>query len=315
MEWIILIAVLLDLLIGDPPNMPHPVIWIGKAIQSCETVVHRFATSPRALQIGGSLMVLVVVVGTYLITWGIMVLAYLVHAYLGVAVSILLMSQTLAINSLYRHAQQVLRPLQEGRIQEARRALAMIVGRDTDSLDEAQLIRGTVETVAENTVDGITAPLFYGFLGGPALAMAYKAVNTLDSMVGYKNERYRYLGWAAARLDDAANYIPARLTGLLYLFLAPFTRGGLRGVVKTMWHDAPRHPSPNSGIPEAAVAGALGIQLGGLNYYGGIASPRALIGEPLYPLENGHIRQSLNIMLLISLEAVAVGMLLSLCWG
>lgn len=315
MEWIILIAVLLDLLIGDPPNMPHPVIWIGRVIQRCETLVRRLATSPRALQMGGCLMVLVVVAGTYLVTWGVIALAYLVHAYLGVAVSILLMSQTLAINSLYNHAKQVLLPLQEGRLEAARQALARIVGRDTDNLDEAQVVRGTVETVAENTVDGITAPLFYGFLGGPALAMAYKAVNTLDSMVGYKNEKYRYLGWAAAKLDDVANYIPARLTGLLYLFLAPFTRGGLRGVIKTMWHDAPRHPSPNSGIPEAAVAGALGIQLGGLNYYGGIASPRALIGEPLHPLQIGHIQQSLNIMLLISAEAVVVGMLLSLWRG
>jgi len=315
MEWIILIAVLLDLLIGDPRNMPHPVIWIGKAIQKCETVVRRFAASPRALQIGGSLMVLAVVVGTYLITWGIITLAYRVHAYLGVALSILLMSQTLAINSLYRHARQVLLPLQKRDFEAARRALAMIVGRDTDSLDEAQLVRGVVETVAENTVDGITAPLFYGFLGGPALAMAYKAVNTLDSMVGYKNNKYRYLGWAGAKLDDVANYIPARLTGLLYLLLAPFTRGGLAGVFMTMWHDASRHPSPNSGIPEAAVAGALGIQLGGLNYYGGIASPRALIGKPIYPLQIGHIQQSLNIMLLISLEAVAFGILLSLLWG
>jgi adenosylcobinamide-phosphate synthase len=260
-------------------------------------------------------MVLAVVLGTYLITWGIITLAYLAHPYVGAAASILLMSQTLAINSLYRHAREVLRPLKEGRLEPARQALAMIVGRDTEHLDEAQLVRGVVETVSENTVDGITAPLFYGFLGGPALAMAYKAVNTLDSMVGYKNEKYRYLGWAGARLDDVANYIPARLTGLLYLPLAPFTRGGFSGVVKTIWRDAPRHPSPNSGIPEAAVAGALGIQLGGLNYYGGIASPRAVMGQPLHPMQIDHIKQSLSIMLLVSAEAVVLGVLLSRWWG
>lgn len=315
MEWIILTAVLLDLLIGDPRGVPHPVIWIGRAIRRCETAVRSFAASPAALKLGGGLMVLAVVLGTYLITWGIITLAYLVHPYVGAAASILLMSQTLAINSLYRHAQEVLRPLKEGRLEPARQALAMIVGRDTEHLDEAQLVRGVVETVSENTVDGITAPLFYGFLGGPALAMAYKAVNTLDSMVGYKNEKYRYLGWAGARLDDVANYIPARLTGLLYLPLAPFTRGGFSGVVKTIWRDAPRHPSPNSGIPEAAVAGALGIQLGGLNYYGGIASPRAVMGQPLHPMQIDHIKQSLNIMLLVSAEAVVLGVLLSRWWG
>ncbi len=314
MEWIIVTALILDLLIGDPRWLPHPVVMIGRVISGCEALMRRFAISPGLLKLGGSLMVLVVVTGTYLITWGIMALAYRVHAYLGIAVSVVIMSQTLAVNSLYRHAEEVLRPLKAGDLPAARQALAMIVGRDTAELDESQLVRGVVETVSENTVDGITAPLFYGFLGGPALAMAYKAVNTLDSMVGYKNERYQHLGWAGARLDDAANYIPARLTGLLYLLLAPFTVGGFGGVAKTMWRDAPRHPSPNSGIPESAVAGALGVQLGGLNYYNGVASHRAVMGEPINQLHTGHIRQSLNIMLIVSCEALILGILISWWW-
>jgi adenosylcobinamide-phosphate synthase len=313
MEWVIVTALILDLLVGDPSWAPHPVIFIGRFIGWCEGVVRKLARTPAALKLGGIVMVLLVVAATYLITWGIIVLAYRVHHYLGIAVSVAIMSQTLAVNSLYSHAAEVLRPLRAGDLPSARRALGMIVGRDTADLDEPQLVRGVVETVSENTVDGITAPLFYGFLGGPALAMAYKAVNTLDSMVGYKNERYQHLGWAGARLDDVANYIPARLTGLLYLLLSPFTAGGFSGVIKTMWRDAPRHPSPNSGIPEAAVAGALGVQLGGLNYYGGIASYRAVMGEPINRLEKDHIRQSLNIMLIVSLEALILGVMLS--WG
>lgn len=311
MEWIIATALLLDLLVGDPRGIPHPVVVIGRVIGTLETLVRKWASSPGALKLGGAVLVFLVVAGTYLVTWGIIALAYRLHTYLGIAVSVVIMSQTLAVNSLYRHALAVLRPLKTGNLPLARQALAMIVGRDTENLDESQLVRGVVETVSENTVDGITAPLFYGFLGGPALAMAYKAVNTLDSMVGYKNERYLHLGWAGARLDDIANYIPARLTGLLYLPLAPFTVGGFARVIRTMWRDAPRHPSPNSGIPESAVAGSLGVQLGGLNYYGGRPSQRAVMGEPVNILEKGHIRQSLHLMFLVSLEALLLGMWLS----
>lgn len=311
MEWIIAAALLLDLLAGDPRWLPHPVVLIGRVIRALEALVRKWALSPGALKLGGAVLVFLVVTGTYLVTWGIITLAYRLHVYLGIALSVMIMSQTLAINSLYRHALEVLHPLKAGNLPSARQALAMIVGRDTENLDESQLVRGVVETVSENTVDGITAPLFYAFLGGPALAMAYKAVNTLDSMVGYKNERYLHLGWAGARLDDIANYIPARLTGLLYLPLAPFTAGGLVRVVKTMWRDAPRHPSPNSGIPESAVAASLGVQLGGLNYYGGVPSQRAVMGEPVYALEKGHISQSLKLMLLVSMEALFVGVFLS----
>lgn len=315
MEWIILGALVLDLLIGDPRRLPHPVVGIGWLIQKGEGVVRGLSRSPKALKLGGSLMVFFIVVGTYFITWSIIALAYLCNPYVGIGISVVLMSQTLAVNDLYRHARAVLRPLKLGDLAEARRALGMIVGRDTDKLDESELVRGVVETVAENTVDGITAPLFYGFLGGPPLAMAYKAINTLDSMVGYQNRAYQDLGWAGAKLDDLANYIPARLTGLLYLFIAPFTFGGLFGVVKAIRRDAPHHPSPNSGIPEAAVAGMLGVRLGGTNYYDGVASQRAFMGSPLNRLQYKHIEQSLFIMLAITAEAVLFGILLLRWWG
>ena len=185
-----------------------------------------------------------------------------------------------------------------------------MVGRDTDRLNESEIVRGVVETVAENTVDGITAPLFYGFLGGPPLALAYKAINTLDSMMGYKDERYLNLGWAGARLDDLANYIPARITGLLYLLVAPFTPGGLANVWRTIRRYARRHPSPNSGIPEAAVAGALEIQLGGVNYYRGIASSEVTMGEKKKDLEIKHIYQGLYIMLAVTGLMLGMGLVI-----
>jgi len=310
MEIIILYAALLDLLLGDPRFIPHPVVIIGKAISQGEAMIRRFCKSDQGLQWAGIGLTAGIVLGTYTFFWSVLWLAFQINTLAGTVLSVFLMSQSLAVNSLYKHARAVALPLAQGDLTTARKALGLIVGRDTDALEESEIIRGTVETVAENTVDGITAPLFYGFLGGPALALAYKAVNTLDSMIGYKDERYRKLGWAAARLDDLANYIPARLTAVFFLVLAPFTRGGFRGAARTIRRDARKHPSPNSGFPEAAVAGALGIQLGGLNYYRGIPSPRALIGEKKRPLEHRDIKRSLVLMICVSAEMLLTGFLL-----
>lgn len=310
MEMIIFYAALLDVVLGDPRFIPHPVVFMGKAIHQGEAMIRRFFKSDQALRWAGIGLTGTIVMGTYAFFWAVLWLAFQVNALTGTVLSVFLMSQSLAMNSLYKHARAVAVPLAQGDLTAARKVLSLIVGRDTDGLAESEIIRGTVETVAENTVDGITAPLFYGFLGGPALALAYKAVNTLDSMIGYKDERYIKLGWAAARLDDLANYIPARMTALLFLILAPFTGGGFRGVVRTIRRDARKHPSPNSGFPEAAVAGALGIQLGGLNYYRGIPSPRALIGEKKRPLEDKDIKRSLVLMICVSVEMLLAGFLL-----
>jgi len=309
---IILAAIVLDLIIGDPRRFPHPVVYIGKAISLGERIIRKITKSSKGLKIAGILLTVSIVVGTYLFFWGIIWVAFKVHLYLGIALSIFIMSQTLAINSLYKHALAVANPLLTGDLSTARKELSMIVGRDTANLEKQAIIRGTVETVSENTVDGITAPLFYGFIGGPPLAMAYKAVNTLDSMIGYKDERYIDLGWAGARLDDLVNYIPARITGLIYLSISFFTPGGFKGVWNTMREDASKHPSPNSGISEAAVAGALQIQLGGLNYYRGIASNRALMGKPIKNLEIKHIYHSLYIMLIVSVGMAVLGSIIYL---
>ncbi len=312
MEGIIITAVLLDLIMGDPRKIPHPVVYIGKVITALEAWLRKHSLTPRGLRIGGVFLTTAVVAGTYLfftvLLWG----AYQIHLYLGVFISVFFLSQALAINSLCRHALSVIRPLQAGCLAKARQALSMIVGRDTENMDERDIIRGTVETVAENTVDGITAPLFYAFVGGPPLALAYKAVNTLDSMVGYRDERFRDLGWASARLDDAANYIPARITALIYLLISPFTPGGFQGVWTTIRRDAPKHLSPNSGIPEAAVAGALKIQLGGLNYYKGVPSYRAKMGGNQNPLEVQHVYHAIYIMLAVTGFMLWTGILIFL---
>jgi len=314
MELIILYAVGLDLIIGDPRCIPHPVVYIGKAISCGESFIRRYFHSSRSLQLAGLGLTLLIVLGSYFFFWGLLYLAYKVNSVLAMVLGIFLMSQSLAMNSLYKHARAVAQPLSQGDLKLARQALGRIVGRDTEQLNEAEIIRGTVETVAENTVDGIIAPLFYGFIGGPPLALAYKAVNTLDSMIAYKDERYINLGRAAARLDDLANYLPARISAVLFLMIAPFTTGGLKGVWLGIFRDAGKHESPNSGIPEAAVAGALGIQLGGLNYYRDVPSERALMGEKKRTLELSDIRRSLILMALAAGEMLLLGFIICHLW-
>lgn len=310
MNWLILGAVAIDLLVGDPRSIPHPVVLMGSLIDWCEARVRDLAQNQRQLQIGGAVLVVVVVGVSCLATAGLIELAGKIHPYAGIAVHLWLLATTLAIKSLRQHAQAVAKPLSQGDLTMARRQLAMMVGRDTEQLDEREIARGAVETVAENTVDGIISPLFYAFIGGAPLAMAYKAVNTMDSMIGYRDERYLHLGRAAARLDDLVNYLPARCSGLFYLAWAPLTPGGYAGVMRALRQDAPRHPSPNSGIPEAAVAGALGVQLGGVNYYCGVPSLRATMGEEVQALNQRHIQQTLNLTYGVTAMAVVCGLFL-----
>ena len=307
MSVLVVTALVVDLLVGDPRWLPHPVVIIGGLIQRLEHLIRRFKLSHLGLRLSGLLLVAVVCFATYLVTWGLILLAAKVHVYLGILVQVWLLSTTLAVKSLHLHARAVARPLAQGDLAAARRAVAMIVGRDTKGLNERQVSRATVETVAENTVDGIISPLFYAFIGAAPLAMTYKAINTLDSMIGHRDERYLYLGWGAARLDDLANYLPARLAGLFYVLAAVGTPGGVRETVRVIRQDAPKHPSPNSGIPEAAVAGALGIKLGGINYYRGQVSHRAEMGQEKYPLEYGHIEQALRLTRRVVVLAVVVG--------
>lgn len=307
---LIIAALVLDLLLGDPRSLPHPVVLMGKAITWCEKRIRHFCSSSRSLRWGGALLVLVIVGGTYLLVWGLLRLCFAIHPWVAIGAETWLLYTSLAVKSLHQHAVAVAVPLAQQDLPTARVKVGMIVGRDTDRLDEGEVTRAVVETVAENTIDGIISPLFYAFLGGAPLALAYKAVNTLDSMVGYKEAHYRDLGMVAARFDDLVNWLPARLTGLLMLFLAPFTPGGFSRVLSVMKRDARKHPSPNGGIIEAGVAGALRVQLGGLNYYFGQPSRRATMGDPLEPLQVAHIYRTLALMYGLTFLAVVLGVLL-----
>lgn len=292
---IIAAAILLDLLIGDPKWLPHPVIAFGKLITSLDKSLNR--GSGKRKKWGGLLLTFIVVGVVFAASFGILLLFYQVHLFAGVLLEVYLISSTIAITGLRQAALQVAVPLSRGDLVEARFQLSMIVGRDTENLTESEITRGTVETVAENTVDGITAPLFWAFIGGAPLAMAYRAINTLDSMVGYKNERYIDFGWSSARLDDVVNWLPARMTSLTLWLGALFIRGSR---MKKAWtvtlRDARKHPSPNSGWSEAMVAGLIGVQLGGRNEYEGEVSYRAKMGDSIQQLTCSHIHQSIRFM-------------------
>jgi adenosylcobinamide-phosphate synthase len=290
---IILGAILLDLWMGDPKWLPHPVIGMGNIISYLE---QRWNQGDRR-KIKGGALTFVVVGSTYLISYIVILLTYQFHVMFGMLVEIYLLSTTIAIKGLKDAALNVSIPLRQGNLKEARWQLSMIVGRDTDKLDEVEVVRGTVETVAENTVDGIVAPLFWAVVGGAPLALAYRAINTLDSMVGYKNERYLQFGWASARFDDLANLIPARLTALCIWLSAIFhSQSRLKEAISITYRDAPKHPSPNSGWPEAMVAGLIGIQLGGFNKYKGIISERARMGQPTRQLTEADIQRTIYYM-------------------
>ena len=276
-------AVLLDWLIGDPRWLPHPVVFIGRLIAFLEKQLRKLFRSELA---GGALLLVLTVAITAGAAALLLKLAYTVSPVAGFAVNVILSWSCLAARSLQLESALVAGALQNGDLAGARQHLSFIVGRDTAELEEPEIWRAAVETVAENTADGVIAPLLCLMLGGPVLGLAYKAVNTLDSMVGYKNERYLLFGRASARCDDLANWLPARLTGLLLVLAAPLAGLSMKGSWRIMRRDGRNHSSPNSGIPEAAAAGALGVQLGGTNYYFGRPVAKPTIGEPLHPLDS-----------------------------
>jgi len=278
----VLIGFILDQVIGDPRSWPHPVIGIGRGISFLERKLN--LGSPEARRRNGILLTFCIVGGSFLGTWGVVFLANLVHPSLGFALNTYFIFTTLAGKSLLDAGQNVLVPLSKGDLCEARIQLSWLVSRDTTNLSEGEIARGTVETLAENFVDGILSPLFYAALGGAPLAMAFKAVSTLDSMVGYKNERYLDFGWFSARTDDWANYVPARLSVPILLFAGWLRRMPVNHAYRMWKRDAAGHPSPNGGNPESVVAGLLGIQLGGINIYHGKTHHRAEMGDALHPV-------------------------------
>ncbi len=274
----IFFAYLLDLILGDPRWLPHPVRWIGRYISFLEDKIRRFADTPLSEKIGGIFLFIIVIGTTFGFSWFLLLLAARCSPLATLILSVFIAYVSLSIKSLKDEALSVAYAVENISIEEARKRLKNIVGRDTENLSKDEIYRAVAETVAENTSDGIVAPLFYLAIGGPALALAYKAVNTLDSMVGYKNEKYKNLGWFSARMDDIVNFIPARITAILMVFASFILRFNWRNSLKIIWRDARKHPSPNAGFPEAAIAGALGLQFGGTNYYFGAPHHRPLIG-------------------------------------
>lgn len=306
-------AYLLDIAIGDPKWFPHPVRYIGRGINLLEKISLKIASTSIWKRGAGIITVVIVVLSAYLIAFFLIKAFYSINSFFGEVISILIAYTTISANDLAKEARKVYTRLNEDNLIDARKSVSRIVGRDTENMDERNIIRAAVESVAENTSDGIIAPLFYLAIGGPALALAYKAVNTLDSMIGYKNERYKDFGWAAARLDDAANYIPARITGVLIAIASAIIFRSLSAIhysLKIMLRDGKNHSSPNSGVPEAAIAGSLGIQLGGPSYYSGKLVSKPTIGEPKRQLMAEDIKSSVRIMYAASLLAILLALLL-----
>ncbi len=290
----IAIGMVLDRLIGDPQSWPHPVKWIGTSIGNLTKLLNR----GRLRTMKGALLWLIIVGVTFALVLWLVSFAYRLNVFVGITVEALLIAAGLAQKSLQDATLAVYTPLEAGDLPEAREKLSWIVGRDTDKLNSAEISRATIETVSENTSDGITAPLFWAFLLGAPGLWLYKAVNTLDSMVGYKDERYEQFGKVSAHMDDLLNVIPSRISGLLLLLFSANEGGRPLGKRIGGWlRDAKRHPSPNSGYLEAATAWQLDIQLGGKNTYRGKVSQRAKMGPPSSSkITAAHIRSSIRQM-------------------
>jgi adenosylcobinamide-phosphate synthase len=291
---LIVAAVVLDLIYGDPDWLPHPVRIIGRVA----TFLERFfrGGAPFLDIIGGAALVVTIVVLSGASVWAIIEILQGIASPAAAVAATMFAWTTLAARGLNDAAQSVEGHLLIGDEIAARRVIPSLVGRDPEAMDRDGLIRATIESVAENTSDGILAPLFFLFVAGPAGAVAYKAVNTMDSMIGYKDARYLYFGRFAARLDDIANFIPARLTGVFIAIGAALLTGRGMHALRTMLSDARKHESPNAGYPEAAMAGALGVELGGPAYYSGELEPRSRMGHPQYPVDASMLKTARSLM-------------------
>ena len=287
-----IIGFVLDMILGDPMEWPHIVRWYGKLIAFLEKKLYRLKNK----RLAGILLVILVLAIVAFLTIGVEVIAYLIHPVLWLIVDGILCWQCLALKSLKDETIKVYKPLKEHDLEGARYAVSMVVGRDTDKLDEIGVTKACVETIAENTSDGVCAPLFYMGIGTSILACLYKAINTMDSMIGYKNDKYIKFGTAAARLDDIVNFIPARLTALFMILAARMCRMDAANAWKIFRRDRFKHASPNSAQTEAVMAGALDVQLAGDAWYFGELHKKEFIGDPIREIEIKDILRSHRLM-------------------
>ncbi len=309
--YAVILGFLLDILLGDPVWLYHPVRLIGHAITWTEKGLRRIFlyhidNNRMAERIAGGLMVVMIIVVSAGIPWGILYLVSKYSKILAFLIEIWMCYQILAARSLYCESMKVFYCLKAGDTKGARRAVSMIVGRDTKSLDDAGITRAAVETVAENTSDGVIAPMFYLVIGGPVLGFVYKAINTMDSMVGYKNEKYRYFGTAAAKLDDLVNFIPARLSALIMILASWFCRMDYKNAWHIFKRDRYQHASPNSAQTEAVMAGALDLKLAGDAWYFGKLHKKPSIGDDLRKIEAADIKRANILMYMTAVLSLVI---------
>lgn len=309
---LILAAFFLDLLLGDPRGIPHPVRGMGRLIASLEKKLNK-GKNETILKIKGAFTAITVILVASFSTFALLRLArYLSPSFESILV-VILSFFCLSTRDLYDHGMRIAKALEDKDMARARRFLSLIVSRDTCGMDENEIVRSSIESISENTNDGICAPLFYLLLGGPVLSMAYKASSTLDSMLGYRNERYLHFGWFSARLDDLLNFVPARISAFLIAVSAllycrsPYTF--LRSF-RTFLCEGRNHPSPNSGLPEAAMAGALGIRISGPHLYGGRLVIKPFIGEDRADASPTRIKEALHVAVLTSFIMLFGGLIL-----
>lgn len=313
-EWLILqttalvVGFLIDCLVGDPYCIPHPVIGIGKWISFFDRKLRRGNSNPKDVSRGVLTVILVALIST-LIPALVLLLAWCIHPLVCLAINSIMCWQILAARQLFKEGRKVQRALEKGDTEGARYAVSMIVGRDTEVLDEDGIARAAVETVAENASDGVIAPLCWMILFGAVGGFFYKSINTMDSMLGYKNEKYLYFGRAAAKTDDFVNYIPARLSGLLMVITAPLVGLDAQNAWKIFRRDRYKHASPNSAQTEAACAGALGLRLAGDAIYGGVVHKKEYIGDPIKEIQPKDITRAGRLMYAASVLMLLMGVL------
>lgn len=300
-------ALVLDICLGDPRWLYHPVRVIGAFISFSEKQIRKIIPKTSAWELaGGAILALVIPVFFFCLTWAVLAVVWKINGVAALVLEVFLCYQMLALKSLKTESDRVKKALLEDDLDSARKWLSYIVGRDTAQLSKEEIIKATVETVAENTSDGVIAPMCYMGIFGAPLVYFYKSVNTLDSMVGYLNSKYKYFGRACAKLDDICNYLPARLSGVFMVVAAFLSKLDYKNAWRIFLRDRHNHPSPNSGQTEAACAGALQIQLGGGSYYGGIYKEKQTIGDHIKTPEISDIQGAQKLLFVSSLVASVV---------